>query len=205
MKKDRLRIILNQDKANTIFPRLIYLYEKGIFPWIRRDLLPEKRHIPKTIKLGSIEHRWFLWFVAIFMRGAIKSDTVFQALALLYLEMPELFNPETIAGEYSIDRIWGTTEEYSVERIRDILDPISSLGFMRSKNTGPFYWRKNAELRKWDWDPLNIFVGKTHEEIVSLLLGSKQERSFFGIGPKIADLLILSRVFLIAPLPVLLV
>lgn len=173
---DRKRMKLMLDRLLLAYARNEYPYN---LPWVHSPQIPE--NMPKNLELGSPAHARFLFCVCYWMRGGIKSNTAFRALARLYEQWPTKFVPHYM--QY-------TKPEWLVQRFRQI-----GSGFQADEIAR--FWKKNFQIlrREYGGDPVNIFEGiSTYEEACDRIVNRRKAdgsgSGFYGFREKMTSMLI---------------
>ena len=162
--------------------------EQGPFAIIPELPLLEDQMTADTPLLLSLR----LYYSAILMRGAVNSDTIFKHLAILWREIPELFQPEypAILGPLGI--------KIAIQEVLTSLHMDTG-----SMKTGVFgqklkehcmSWYMNSKLllEYFDGNPVNIFTGvEEFEEAYVRVAKTAKKSGIKGMRRKIFSLLTL--------------
>lgn len=153
-----MRVDFNEDRALAVFKILDEQWRKkiGVFEGI---ILPQNRW-PLPMKTNQ-EKANFLFYSAIFMRGAIISEDPFKFLVSFWESCPNLYNPKFVISQ--------KLEPNDIANILMNIMPKSRNGSNELKNAFNLYkveqfmnsWINNSRLvvEKFDGDVLNIFKG----------------------------------------------
>ncbi len=159
-----MQVTLNSRRAYWLVDTLIERLEKGWYPFdVAEDELPQNM-IPQEIREDEVEFARFLFYVCIYMRGRIKSKTVFKNLLRMKEEYPKLFSPEDAA-------------EMNKEEIAAILGEF--VGW--DKDNAAKFWKENSRRLAvyWDSNPLSVIRGvRDYDEAVERFANLTEE------GPK---------------------
>lgn len=157
---------------------VLHLYRNNLDPFNRPGarLPQDPRHLPKTLKLGTIEHRWYLWAANYYMRGGVDSNEAFVMLSRVYDAHPEYFDPFYVVAELDIE---------------DLRAALVAAGLKWSKNKVPEFWFENARrmINLYDGDPANIFKGiTTYDEACARIQNDHRGGGFKGFQKKMVSM-----------------
>lgn len=173
---------INVERAKVLLDLLLWL-QNGMYPFgkLKKATLPHQdENLPRTMPRGGREHALFLFFVCLWMKGPIQSDTAVRQLGKLYDDHPDFFEP-------------GIAKDLDAEYLSAILLTYGLT--MRKWNS--VYWIRNSYIlfEKWDSDPRNLYKGlegKTDREIWAVLvkrIKRVKNNGFWGFQEKMVSML----------------
>jgi len=170
--------IIDRNKADAVFARLLDAYLRKEYPYDQADAIPPqvRENLPETLEWGSREHALFLFAVCYWMRGGIESHTAIRQLTRLYDLERDIFSP--LGG--------------SISEATDLAQKFRSVGLGFNAEEIGRMWKKNlAKIAHfYGGDPRIIFSGiKTYEEACERIQ-NKKGRGFLGFQEKMVSMLI---------------
>ena len=134
---------------------------------------PQHRHIPASVKKGSLEHQTFLFFANLLTYHS-QSDQGFLQVKNLFENRPELFSPHLIFSD-----------------LRELQNGLKSVGFLYPNEGGRRWHISGTTLfREHEGSPVTLFKGvKSIDHLLKKHRWGKKNYGFVGLGPKLWSLL----------------
>lgn len=180
-----MQVVVDWDRACKVFDTLVDECRNNRYPYDRRKPPQIKENLPKSLVWGSVEHACFLFCSCYYMRGGIRSDTAFLALAAYYEEDSEAFIPENFSRSGC-----RYTPEHIEERLR-----FYGLGFQAKRNSLFWFFNFRKLAQFWNGDPASIFrKSQTYDDLVNIIVGQGRKREenpngFFGFRKKMVSMI----------------
>jgi len=169
----------DRERAKEVLGIIYEAYTRRtyLFKWVHTSNgdAPQHRYIPDGVKRGSLEHRQFLFFCSLITYSGQSEQGIKQCFEVHRL-YPGLFDKDII--------------NISIEELERIF---AHSGFIYP-NAIAGRWRGSGItlFKRYDGDPLKIFIGKDSvDEVLSSEKREKGRNLLPGFGPKILSLLAL--------------
>lgn len=184
-----MEIRFREERALAVFSVLnaLWVQKAGIFTGI---LLPQDRWpLPATPR----EQANYFLYAALPMRGAVISEDPFRWLSSLRGRFPEMFEPEIVTKEWSVQRISEAIKTTTSEILNDEGTGNQGAGALGYKLTQLVeHWRENSITLSnyWGGNLLNVFWGVLdYEEAFRRIDNHRTPAGFKGMRRKIFALL----------------
>jgi hypothetical protein len=181
-----VEIVVNKERVWWVFSTLIDAWRRKLPPYDRITLVPAR--LPDNLERRSVEHALWLFCACYYMRGRVNSKTALLAMADMYEDHPDMFQPATFAKLKGFG-LWNRRME-----LRSILQEYG-LGFNAEETTR--FWVANfLKLHRfWDGNPILLFERtSTYEELCDALISSKKSpdepNGFFSFRHKMVSMLV---------------
>jgi len=189
-----MKIKYNTERAIEVFRLLDKLWKDG--NGIFKDVVLSQNRWPEPKQKKELAN--YLFCAAIFMRGARNSDDPFRWLSKLWQKVPEMFDPESVAKEWTMRRIQHTIREITPEILQKKKEEdngdngAGALGYNLRESTR--FWHKNLTVlhKEWGGDIFNAFWGVTEfEGFYRRVNYEDNEAGFEGMKRKIFSLFVI--------------
>lgn len=198
MKKP-VRIAFNERRALEVFGILADLWRRhdGIFQGI---VLPQDRYRSRLPPDPKLIARW-LFYAAIPMRGGVVSEDPFKWLMALWEHFPEMFEPERVAAEWTVQRIFAAFRKVTPSILNGSGTgklSAGSLGYKLPEHATAWHENSIVLTRHWGGDLRNVFWGVTEFEEAFRRIDHERRigkewnpAGFIGMRRKIFSLLVI--------------
>lgn len=176
----KLRTRIDKRRGVEVTNTILHLYQNKLEPFDRPDakLPQDPDHMPRTLVMGTREHRLFLFHINYYMRGGVDSNEAVKMLSKVYDSRPEFFDPFFAAEAMDLD---------------DLREALQSVGLNYSKNRTPAFWQENARrlVALYDGDPGNIFTGiTTYDQACKRIQNDHKGGGFKGFQKKMVSMIV---------------
>lgn len=187
-----------------------YLNGRKLYAGVRsEDHAPQRIFVPEHFKKGGRDHRVWLFFATMTDRRE-ESMRVYESHREIAKNYPELYT--NAVCKMSTSEVVATAVELSTLQVVDIIEEGEVEAILKKYKVGSpaqsaNYWPRSAKTLFEDYagDPLNIYKGRTINDIVATKNRSKKNGGdpLPGFGPKILSLLAiyLAELEVLAPIP----
>ena len=186
-----MKVRVNEERALAVFKALENQYinkeKSGIF---QTSTLPQDRFVPQV---SEREYSNWHFFLSLFERGGIVSGDTMKFLWQLHQDLPELYDPQTVAVKWTPAKIEDAFMAVAPKILKNNGTGeigAGSLSYKIDEHTAS--WHRNATMlhKHWGGDVRNVFWGVTEFEEAFRRVDYRQNRAGFkGMRRKIFSLL----------------
>lgn len=182
-----MKIKINKKKAKIVFDLALSALKSKRYPFENILTPGEAVTLPETLETGTPVHGRFLFLACLYMRGGIKSDQAFTALAQFFKAFPEFFSVTFFNEKESEKRLLLETS------LRE-----NSLAYHAGWVASSWIHNLRKLEAYWENDPAKLFDGvKKYEEVCKRLMYPSPDKKtlenpygFCGFREKMVSMLL---------------